>query len=187
MRTHGLTALFRYNYVTLATCTPACTRCARSQSGRHGPKTLQRSLCAAAVSRLRQVSQIEASGSGSSGRALFDDVVAGITLQQLQVRSIMRRKRVQELPPRLLQVPSVLSWQRGWRRDGRRPCDSRAVVVDQPLIHSSSSSPSNGSIGACATADGQSFTAHTQHNTVTLSPSIASVRFRDSFAWWRRN
>jgi hypothetical protein len=32
-----------------------------------------------------QVSQVESSGAGSSGRALFDDVIAGVTLQQLQV------------------------------------------------------------------------------------------------------
>jgi hypothetical protein len=28
---------------------------------------------------------VESSGAGSSGRALFDDVIAGVTLQQLQV------------------------------------------------------------------------------------------------------
>jgi hypothetical protein len=33
----------------------------------------------------RQVSQIEASGGGSSGRSLFDDVISDITLQQLKV------------------------------------------------------------------------------------------------------
>jgi hypothetical protein len=33
----------------------------------------------------RQVGQIESSGVGSSGRALFDEVVASVTLQQLQV------------------------------------------------------------------------------------------------------
>jgi hypothetical protein len=40
-------------------------------------------------SLLGQVSQMEASGGGSSGRALFDDVIAGVTLQQLQVGGVL--------------------------------------------------------------------------------------------------
>lgn len=111
---------------------------------------------APSLSRLLQVSQIDSSGGGSSGRALFDDVVAGVTLQQLQVcRAIHSVVLIEK--PSLHASNAGLHLQRGLRRDSRRPCDARAVVIDRSLLHSSSSSPSsNGSSSACATADGQS-------------------------------